>query len=145
MPARQTLDLLIGTDSNAVTFSKSQIIFRQGDTADSVFYIEEGNIKLTVVSETGKEAIVGVVTDGDFFGEDALSSQPLRVKSATAMTYCRVLRIKKDAMMLALHRQPKLTDLFIACVLARTLRYEQDLIDHLLNSSEKRLARVLLL
>jgi CRP/FNR family cyclic AMP-dependent transcriptional regulator len=145
MPAKQTLDLLIGVASNAVTFFKSQIIFRQGDPADTVFYIDEGKAKLTVISNTGKEAIVAILGDGDFFGEGSLGGQPLRMESATAMTYCSVLRIKKDALLQALHREPRFADLFIAFLLGRNIQYEENLIDQLFNNSEKRLARILLL
>jgi CRP/FNR family cyclic AMP-dependent transcriptional regulator len=143
MSAKQTLDLLIGAASNAATFSKSQIIFRQGDPADTVFYIDEGKAKLTVISNTGKEAIVAIVGDGDFVGEGSIGSQPLRMESATAMTDCSVLQINKDAMLQSLHREPTLADLFIACLLARNIQYEETLLDQLFNNSEKRLARIL--
>jgi CRP/FNR family cyclic AMP-dependent transcriptional regulator len=143
MSAKQTLDLLIGTASNAVTFFKSQIIFRQGDPADTVFYIDEGTAKLTVISNTGKEAILAILADGDFLGEGSIAGQPLRMESATAMTYCSVLRIKKHAMLRSLHREPELANLFIACLLARNIQYEENLVHQLLNNSEKRLARIL--
>jgi CRP/FNR family cyclic AMP-dependent transcriptional regulator len=143
--AKGPFNLLIGTASKAVLVAKSQVIFRQGSDADSVFYIEEGKVRLTVISKTGKEAIVGIFSAGDFFGEGALAGHVLRMESATAITYCRLLRVNTDAMKSALHREPKLSDLFLACLLARSIQYEQSFIDQLFNSSEKRLARVLLL
>jgi CRP/FNR family transcriptional regulator, cyclic AMP receptor protein len=145
LPAKTTLDLLIGTVSSSVAFPKSHIIFGQGDPADTVFYIEEGKVRLTVISTTGKEAIIAILGGGDFFGEGSLAGQPLRMESATAMMDCRILRIKKDAMSLALRREPKIADLFMACVLARNIQYEENFVDQLFNSSEKRLARILLL
>ncbi len=145
MPTRQKLDLLVDMASNPVSFSKSQIIFRQGDLADTVFYIQEGNVRLSVISKSGKEAIVGILGKGEFFGEGSLAGQSIRIGSATAMTYCQLLRIDKKAMALALHQELKVTDLFVASLLARNIRIEQDLVDQLFNSSEKRLARILLL
>jgi CRP/FNR family cyclic AMP-dependent transcriptional regulator len=111
----------------------------------SVFYIQEGKVRLTVVSKAGKEATLGLLREGDFFGEGTLAGQSLRMGSATAMTDCEVLRIEKKAMMEALHREHDFSDLFVAYLLARNIRYEEDLVDQLFNSSEKRLARVLLL
>ncbi len=145
MPAKQTLDLLVGTPSKAAAFPKSQTIFRQGDPADTVFYIEEGKVSLVVMSNTGKEAVVAILGDGDFFGEGSLANQPFRMESAITMTYCKVLRIQKDEMLQALHREPKIVDLFMSCVLARSIQYEENFVDQLFNSSEKRLARILLL
>ena len=126
-------------------FPKKQAIFAQGDAADSIFYIQEGKVRLTVVSEVGKEATLGILGEGDFFGEGGLAGQPLRMGSATAMTDCELLQIDKKAMMLALHREHTFSDLFVAYLLARNIRYEEDLVDQLFNSSEKRLARILLL
>jgi CRP/FNR family transcriptional regulator, cyclic AMP receptor protein len=128
-----------------VPFPKKQAIFAQGDAADSIFYIQEGKVRLTVVSEVGKEATLGILGEGDFFGEGGLAGQPLRMGSATAMTDCELLQIDKKAMMLALHREHTFSDLFVAYLLARNIRYEEDLVDQLFNSSEKRLARILLL
>jgi len=128
-----------------VAVHKKQIIFAQGDAAGAVFYIQEGKIKLTVVSKPGKEATVGIRSDGEFFGEGGLAGQALRMGSATALTDCELLRIDKDAMMLALHREHAFSDMFVAHLLTRNIRYEEDLVDQLFNSSEKRLARVLLL
>jgi CRP/FNR family transcriptional regulator, cyclic AMP receptor protein len=135
----------IGEGRKSVLFPKKQGIFAQGDAADAVFYIQTGKVKLTVVSKSGKEATIGILSDGDFFGEGSLAGQLLRMSSATAMTDCAVLRIDKRAMMAALHRQHEFSDLFVAYLLARNIRYEEDLVDQLFNSSEKRLARVLLM
>ena len=124
---------------------KKQTIFAQGDVADAVFYIQEGKVRLTVVSKTGKEATIGILSEGNFFGEGALAGQALRMGSAAAMTHCELTRIDKKAMMNALHREHAFSDMFVAYLLARNIRYEEDLVDQLFNSSEKRLARVLLL
>jgi CRP/FNR family cyclic AMP-dependent transcriptional regulator len=135
----------IGAGRKVVSFPKKQTIFSQGDAADAVFYIQEGQVKLTVVSKIGKEATLGILSEGAFFGEGGLAGQPLRMGSATAITDCELLRIDKKAMMLALHRQHTFSDMFVAYLLARNIRYEEDLVDQLFNSSEKRLARLLLL
>jgi CRP/FNR family cyclic AMP-dependent transcriptional regulator len=135
----------IGEGRKVVLFPKKQAIFAQGDAADSIFYIQEGKVRLTVVSQIGKEATLGILSEGDFFGEGGLAGQPLRMGSATAMTDCELLQIDKKAMMLALHREHTFSDLFVAYLLARNIRYEEDLVDQLFNSSEKRLARILLL
>jgi len=134
----------IGEGGKFVLFPKKQGIFAQGDAADAVFYIQTGKVKLTVVSKTGKEATIGIFGEGDFFGEGSLAGQVLRMDSATAMTDCTVLRIDKKAMMEALHRKHEFSDMFVAYLLARNIRYEEDLVDQLFNSSEKRLARILL-
>lgn len=135
----------IGEGRKSLSLSKKEPIFAQGDAADAVFYIQKGKIKLTVVSKTGHEATIGILGDKNFFGEGALAGQPLRMGSAAAMTDCEVLRIEKKAMMAVLHREHSLSDLFVSYLLARNIRYEEDLVDQLFNSSEKRLARVLLL
>ena len=135
----------IGEGRKAVAFPKKQTIFAQGDAADAVFYIQEGKVRLTVVSKAGKEATLGILSEGQFFGEGSLAGQALRMGSATAVTDCELLRIDKKAMMLALHREHTFSDLFVAYLLARNIRYEEDLVDQLFNSSEKRLARLLLL
>jgi len=135
----------IGEGRKSMLFKKKQGIFVQGDTADAVFYIQTGKIKLTVVSKTGKEATIGILGEGHFFGEGSLAGQALRMGSATAIADCAVLRIDKKAMMEALHREHEFSDLFVAYLLARNIRYEEDLVDQLFNSSEKRLARILLL
>jgi CRP-like cAMP-binding protein len=135
----------IGVGRKVVAFPKKETVFAQGDAADSVFYIQEGKVRLTVVSKTGKEATLGILSEGEFFGEGGLAGQPLRMGSATAMTDCELLRIDKQAMMEALHREHEFSDMFVAYLLARNIRYEEDLVDQLFNSSEKRLARILLL
>jgi CRP-like cAMP-binding protein len=135
----------IGEGRKNLAISKKQAIFAQGDAADAVFYIQKGRVKLTVVSKAGKEATIGMLGEKNFFGEGALAGQALRMGSAAAMTDCQLLRIEKKAMMEALHREHSLSDLFVAYLLARNIRYEEDLVDQLFNSSEKRLARVLLM
>jgi CRP-like cAMP-binding protein len=135
----------IGEGRKVVAFPKKQTIFTQGDAADAVFYIQKGKVRLTVVSKVGKEATLGILSEGEFFGEGSLAGQLLRMGSATAMTDCELLRIDRKAMMLALHREHTFSDLFVAYLLARNIRYEEDLVDQLFNSSEKRLARILLL
>jgi CRP-like cAMP-binding protein len=135
----------LGEGRKSVLVRRKEGIFTQGDAADAVFYIQTGKVKLTVVSKTGKEATIGILTDGDFFGEGGLAGQLQRMSSATAMTDCTLLRIDKKATMDALHREHEFSDLFVAYLLARNIRYEQDLVDQLFNSSEKRLARILLL
>jgi CRP/FNR family cyclic AMP-dependent transcriptional regulator len=135
----------IGAGRKRVAFPKKKIIFTQGDAADSVFYVQEGKVQLTVVSKSGREATLGILSEGAFFGEGSLAGQPQRMGSAMAMTDCDLVRIDKKAMMLALQREHTFSDLFVAYLLARNVRYEEDLVDQLFNSSEKRLARVLLL
>jgi CRP-like cAMP-binding protein len=135
----------IGEGRKVVAFPKKKAIFTQGDAADAVFYIQEGKVRLTVVSKVGKEATLGILSEGEFFGEGGLAGQSVRMGSATAMTDCELLRIDKKAMMLALHREHAFSDMFVAYLLARNIRYEEDLVDQLFNSSEKRLARLLLL
>jgi len=124
---------------------KNQIIFSQGSPANAVFYIEKGKVKLTVLSARGKEAVVAILGSGDFFGEGSLAGQPLRMATATAITECSVLRIPKEAMIRMLHHEPVLSELFMTYLLSRNIRIEEDLVDQLFNSSEKRLARILLL
>src|SRR6201987_5382618 len=135
----------IGEGRKSLAVSKKQGIFAQGDVADAVFYIQKGKVRLTVVSKTGKEATIGILSQENFFGEGSLAGQALRMGSASAMTDCHLLRIEKKAMMDALHDQHALSDMFVAYLLARNIRYEEDLVDQLFNSSEKRLARVLLM
>jgi CRP/FNR family transcriptional regulator, cyclic AMP receptor protein len=135
----------IGEGRKSLRIAKKRKIFAQGDDANAVFYIQSGKIKLTVVSKTGREATIGMLSEGNFFGEGALAGQALRMGSASAMTDCQLMRVDKKAMMNALHREHKFSDMFVAYLLARNIRYEEDLVDQLFNSSEKRLARVLLL
>ena len=127
------------------SFRKKQPIFVQGDVSDTVFYIQKGKVRLTVVSQSGKEATIGILNEGDFFGESCLAGQTLRLFSATAMTDCSVMRIDKKSMIEVLHREHAFSDMFVAYLLTRNIRYEEDLVDQLFNSSEKRLARMLLL
>jgi CRP/FNR family transcriptional regulator, cyclic AMP receptor protein len=135
----------IGEGRRVVAFPKKQAVFTQGDAAEAIFYIQEGKVRLTVVSESGKEATLGILSEGQFFGEGSLAGQAIRMGSATAMTDCELLQIDKKAMMLALHREHTFSDMFVTYLLARNIRYEEDLVDQLFNSSEKRLARALLL
>ncbi|MGD0213093.1 MAG: Crp/Fnr family transcriptional regulator [Terriglobales bacterium] len=135
----------IGDGKKDLVVPQKQSVFAQGDAADCIFYIQEGKVRLTVVSKIGKEATLGILCEGEFFGEGSLAGQAFRMGSATAMTDCELLRIDKKAMMEALHREHEFSDIFVAYLLARNIRYEEDLVDQLFNSSEKRLARVLLL
>jgi|GEM_PF-765372 len=135
----------IGEGRKILTVPRKQSIFAQGDEADAVFYVQKGKVRLSVVSKIGKEATIAIVSQGNFFGEGSLAGQLLRMGSAAAMTDCEILRVEKKTMMEALHREPALSEMFVAYLLARNIRYEEDLVDQLFNSSEKRLARVLLL
>jgi CRP/FNR family transcriptional regulator, cyclic AMP receptor protein len=135
----------VGDGRKTLIVPRKQVIFVQGDTADAVFYVQKGKVRLTVVSQTGKEATIGIVSEGNFFGEGSLAGQLLRMGSAAAMIDCEILRVDKKTMMETLHREPAFSELFVAYLLDRNVRYEEDLVDQLFNSSEKRLARVLLL
>jgi CRP-like cAMP-binding protein len=126
-------------------FKKAEVVYSQGDDAQSVMYIQDGGVKLTVVNEVGKEAVVAILAAGDFFGEGCLAGQSVRIGTATAITPCTVLVIEKGEMFKVLHEQHALSDRFITFMLARNIRIEEDLVDQLFNSSEKRLARTLLL
>jgi CRP/FNR family cyclic AMP-dependent transcriptional regulator len=126
-------------------YRKDQIVYRQGEPSDSVFYIQSGKVKQTVLSEHGKEAVVALLGTGDFFGEGCLTGQPLRLATVSSMTECVIVRITKADTTRVIHEEPAFAELFIAHLLARNLRVEEDLVDQLFNSSEKRLARVLLL
>ncbi len=128
-----------------LSFQKKDPIFAQGDPTDGLFFIQTGKVRLTVVSEGGKEATLGILGEGDFFGEGGLAGQLLRMSSATAMSDCVLLHIERKAMMLAMSLEPKLSATFVKYLLKRNIRYQDDLVDQLFNSSEKRLARVLLL
>ena len=135
----------VGDGKTISKYQKDQIVFSQGKEADAVFYIQKGKIKLTVVSERGKEAVVGLLGPDHFFGEGCMNGHPLRVTTATAIDQSVITRIPKAAMIATLHDEPKFSELFMADLLSRNSRIEEDLIDQLFNSSEKRLARVLLL
>jgi CRP/FNR family cyclic AMP-dependent transcriptional regulator len=133
----------IGKGRIIVAVPKEKTIFAQGGAADAIFYLQKGTVRLTIVSESGKEATLGIMSEGQFFGEGALAGQRLRLGSAIALTDCDLVRIDKKAMMLAL-RERRFSDVFVAHMLARNIRYEEDLVDQLLNSSERRLALLLL-
>ena len=126
-------------------YRKDQIVFRQGDPSDAVFYIQSGKVKKTVVSEQGKEAVVAILEAGDFFGEGCLAGEALRLSTVSALTKCVIVRISKGDITRVIHEEPAFAELFIAHLLARNSRVEEDLVDQLFNSSEKRLARTLLL
>jgi CRP-like cAMP-binding protein len=128
-----------------LTSHKKQIIFSQGETEDAVFYIQEGQVKLTVVSHQGKEAIVAVLEGGAFLGESCLAGQTVRTATATAVEDSRLVRIDKDVMIRMLHEEPTFSDLFMTHLLTRNMRFQEDMVDHLFNPSEMRLARMLLL
>jgi CRP/FNR family cyclic AMP-dependent transcriptional regulator len=135
----------VGTGKAILEFQKNQIVFAQGDVADAVFYIQKGRVKLTVLSEQGKEAVVGILEPGQFFGEGCLNGHPLRIATTTAMEACLITSITRKAMIDLLHQEPKFSEMFIAYLLTRNGRIEEDMIDQLFNSSERRLARLLLL
>jgi CRP/FNR family transcriptional regulator, cyclic AMP receptor protein len=126
-------------------YGPNEVIFAQGDPADAVFFVEEGKVKITVVSEQGKEAVLAIHQNGDFFGEGCLTGQPRRLATVAALTECTIMRLAKDAIVSVLHDEPKFSDLFMSYLLTRNARVEADLVDQLFNSSEKRLARLLLL
>ncbi len=134
-----------GVSRKIVEYRRSQKIYTQGDPATSVMYIQNGGVKLSVVSEVGKEAVVGILGSGDFFGEGCLAGQPICMGTATAITPTAILVIEKNEMMRVLHAEHALSDRFMSYILSRNIRIEEDLIDQLFNSSEKRLARTLLL
>ena len=135
----------VGTGKQVLEFHKNQHVFEQGDVADTGFYIQRGKVKLTVVSEQGKEAVVAILEPGQFFGEGCMNGHPLRIATTTAIEDCVITSITKEAMIAAIHDEPKFSALFMAYLLTRNSRIEEDLIDQLFNSSERRLARLLLL
>ena len=141
----QTFLATVGRGKTTLSIGKKKVIFSQGDAADAVFYIQEGKVKLTTISHQGKEAVVALLASGDFFGEACLASQTIRLATATALVASTIVRIEKTAMIRVLHDAPAFAELFLAYVLSRNMRIEADLVDQLFNSSEKRLARVLLL
>jgi CRP/FNR family cyclic AMP-dependent transcriptional regulator len=126
-------------------YRSKQVVFSQGDPADAVFYIESGRVQLTVVSTRGKEAVIGVLERGSFFGEGCLAGQPLRISTANALQASSIIRVGKSSMVRLLHKEPEFAELFTAYLLSRNVRIEEDLVDQLFNSAEKRLARILLL
>jgi CRP/FNR family transcriptional regulator, cyclic AMP receptor protein len=135
----------VGKGKTILKFHSNQKVFAQGEVADTVFYIQKGGVKLTVVSEHGKEAVVGILEPGQFFGEGCMNGHPLRIATTTAMEECVITSITKEAMIELLREEPKFSELFMAYLLTRNGRIQEDLIDQLFNSSEKRLARLLLL
>ncbi len=142
---RQHLLATLGTRGTFLVCPKGDAIYAQGDTADALFFVQNGKVRLTVVSHAGKERTLGLVSEGSFFGEGSLAGQARRTQSAAAMTHCELRRVDKVLMLEALQRERPLADLFLAYLLARNIRSEEDLVDLLFNSSERRLARVLLL
>jgi CRP/FNR family cyclic AMP-dependent transcriptional regulator len=135
----------IGDGRTIIDYTKGQIIFAQGDPADAIFYIQKGKVKLTVVSKPGREAVLAILGAGDFFGESCLAAQPLCMKAATAIGDSTIIRVEKKAMIRLLRQEPAFSELFMMHLLFRNIRIEEDLVDQLFNSSEKRLARILLL
>jgi CRP/FNR family cyclic AMP-dependent transcriptional regulator len=135
----------VGGGRNVSDYRRNQIIFSQGDAADSVFYIQEGQVKASVVSKMGKEAVIALHRKEDFFGEGCLNGQPLRLASVVAITDSVIMRLDKAAIVRTLHEEPEFSAMFMSHLLSRNARVEADLVDQLFNSSEKRLARVLLL
>jgi CRP/FNR family cyclic AMP-dependent transcriptional regulator len=136
---------IVGDGKTVVKFDKDQIVFSQGDAADTVFYIQKGRVKVVVISGQGREAVVGIFGPGQFFGEGCMNGHSVRIATTTAMEECVVTAITKTAMLATLHDQPKFSEMFMTYLLTRNSRIEEDLIDQLFNSSEKRLARLLLL
>jgi CRP/FNR family cyclic AMP-dependent transcriptional regulator len=134
-----------GLKKRIVNYRKGQILFSQGDTADKVLYVQQGEIKIVVTAANGKEAVIALLHEGDFCGEGSIAGQPLRVSTATATVPTSTLEIQKEEMIRVLHEEPKFSDRFVAYMLKRNVRIEEDLVDQLFNSSEKRLARALLL
>jgi CRP/FNR family transcriptional regulator, cyclic AMP receptor protein len=135
----------VDTGRSRSIYRTSELIFSQGDPADAAFFIQNGKVKLTVVSEQGKEAVVALSGPGEFFGEGCLAGQPRRMATATAMIECEIMRLEKQAMIHVLHEEPAFSEMSVSHLLERTIRVEADLVDQLFNSSEKRLARALLL
>jgi CRP/FNR family cyclic AMP-dependent transcriptional regulator len=135
----------VGKGKRHTAYSKDQKIFSQGDAAHAIFYIQKGKVKLIVVSKQGKEAVIALLSEGDFFGEGCLAGQTLRMSTAMTISECSIVRIEKADTVRVLHEEPAFSGMFLRYVLSRNIRIEEDLVDHLFNSSEKRLARVLLL
>jgi CRP/FNR family cyclic AMP-dependent transcriptional regulator len=135
----------VGQGKTTRQYRDKQSIFAQGDAADAVFYVKSGKVGLTVVSPRGKEAVIAILERGDFFGEGCLAGQPLRMATANAIQQATVVRVNKETIVRLLHQEPEFSELFISYLLSRNIRIEEDLVDQLFNSSEKRLARLLLL
>jgi len=141
----KTFLAVVGDGRTIQKYRKASVVFAQGDPADSVFYIQRGKIKLAIVSPRGKEAVIAILGEGFFFGEGCLVGQPLRMVTASALTECTVVQVTKPVMTRILHDEPEFSGMFITHLLTRNIRIEEDLVDQLFNSSEKRLARILLL
>jgi CRP/FNR family cyclic AMP-dependent transcriptional regulator len=141
----KTLLAAVGEGSATRDYQKAQLVFAQGDRADAVFFVQRGKVKLTVLSRQGKQAVIALLGPGDFFGEGCLAGQPVRMATATAMTEAAIVRLPRQTMVRALHRDAVFSELFTTYLLSRNIRMEEDLVDQLFNSSEKRLARILLL
>src|SRR6478736_6670673 len=141
----QTFLSKVGSGKTNLTPHKKQVLYSQGDAADAVFYIQGGRVKLTVVSQQGREAVVAILERGSFLGESCLAGQTVRTATATALEDSSIVRIDKGAMIRVLHEEPTFAELFMSYLLAHSIRIQEDLVDQLFNSSEKRLARVLLL
>ena len=135
----------VGAGKTIREYRRKAVVFAQGDAADAVYYLESGKVKLTVVSTRGREAVIAILERGTFFGEGCLAGQPLRMSTANAMPAATVVRVDKETTVRLLHQEPEFAELFIAYLLSRNVRIEEDLVDQLFNSSEKRLARILLL
>ena len=135
----------VGKGRTIAEYSKNQVVFAQSDRAEAIFYIQKGKVKLSVVSNAGKEAIIAILGPGDFLGEGCLAAQPVRLSTATTISNCSIIRLEKAAMIRVLHNEPAFSEMFVSYLLSRNMRIEEDLVDQLFNSSEKRLARVLLL
>ena len=141
----QAFLMSVGTGRSTKKYSAKKTIFQQGDPADAVFYIQKGRVKLTVVSKQGREGVIAMLSAGDFFGEGCLAGQPLHMATAASMAECMIVRIEKETMIRVLHQEPTLAEMFMAFLLSRNIQFEADLVDQLFNSSERRLARMLLL
>ena len=148
MPKTQDLKIFltkVGSGTSIIEYRANDRIFVQGDAADALLYIKEGKVKLSVVSKQGKEAVVAILKDGDFFGEGCLAGQQVRMATAVAISGCTVTKVNKPAVVRLLHEEPPFANMFMAHLLSRNIKIEEDLVDQLFNSSEKRLARVLLI
>jgi CRP/FNR family cyclic AMP-dependent transcriptional regulator len=135
----------VGKGRTISEYLKNQVVFSQGEPGDAIFYIHKGKVKLTIVSSAGKEAVIAILSAGDFLGEGCLAGRPLCLGTATAMSDCSIVRLEKMATIRVLQEEPAFSEMFMAYLLSRNMRIEEDLVDQLFNSSEKRLARVLLL
>jgi CRP-like cAMP-binding protein len=135
----------VGDGKTIAGYHKDEVVFSQGEAAEAIFYVQKGRVKLTVVSQQGKEAVIAILGTGDFFGEGCLGGQKVRMATSTAISECSIVRLEKSGTIRVLHDEPIFSELFLAYLLSRNIRLEEDLVDQLFNSSEKRLARVLLL